>query len=122
MKQNEDNLEFLMNQFMREVFSKGYETYKAMKDMKEEDKKSSPFDDLSDMFEKFKKRYTSEYAEEVDVMQDERDDQTLSAKDLEIKYLKMQVAQLQQQLSDKDDLIGMLKQQQKKGKKKKSEG
>ena len=119
MKQNEDNLEFLMNQFMREVFSKGYDTYRAMKDKKQEEAKS-PLDDLSDMFEKFKQRYTNEYAEEVTPVNETEDAQTGSARALEVKYLKMQVAQLQQQLSDKDDIIAMLKEQQKKSKKKKA--
>ncbi len=113
MRTTEDNIEFLVNQFMREVMSRGYQKFRTM----QQDKRS-PFDDLYDLFEKFKSKYEEEQtvdAESVDLSKTE------SAKDVEIKYLKVQVEQLKQQLKDKEEMIELLKKQAKKDKKKKTD-
>ncbi len=108
MEKKDDNFEKMFKAFTKEFISKGFEQVgnTATSFGKQ------GIDELTDLFEEFKKKWEGETEETVDV------DVTEISKELEIKYLKEQVELLKQQLKDKDELIKLL---QKQGKKKKQE-
>lgn len=110
MKQNDDKLESLINEFIKEMMSRGFNKFRQANNGR-----NPGMDDLFDMFNKFKQKFEWDNSEEV-VPTKEEDKKEDFSKDLEIKYLKEQVETLKEQLKDKDKIIKMLKDKKAKSK------
>ncbi|WP_020532736.1 DUF5320 domain-containing protein [Flexithrix dorotheae] len=110
MKQNDDKLESLINEFIKEMMSRGFNKFRQANNGR-----NPGMDDLFDMFNKFKQKFEWDNSEEV-VPTKEEDKKDDFSKDLEIKYLKEQVETLKEQLKDKDKIIKMLKDKKAKSK------
>ena len=109
MDKKDDNMEGLIQQFIKEMMSRGFNKFRQANNGR-----NPGLEDLFDLFDKFKgnedtatSTSTSTTATTIRVDDDK-------AKDLEIKYLKDQVEQLKQQLKDKDKIIKMLNNEKKK--------
>ncbi len=107
MDKKDDNMEGLIQQFIKEMMSRGFNKFRQANNGR-----NPGLEDLFDLFDKFKggeepATSTSTTATTIRVDEDK-------AKDLEIKYLKDQVEQLKQQLKDKDKIIKMLNNEKKK--------
>jgi|GEM_PF-4645653 len=109
MDKKDENMEGLIQQFIKEMMSRGFNKFRQANNGR-----NPGLEDLFDLFDKFKgnedtatSTSTSTTAATIRVDDDK-------AKDLEIKYLKDQVEQLKQQLKDKDKIIKMLNNEKKK--------
>ena len=109
MDKKDDNMEGLIQQFIKEMMSKGFNKFRQANNGR-----NPGLEDLFDLFDKFKgKEDTSTNTSTSTTTTTIRVDDD-KAKDLEIKYLKDQVEQLKQQLKDKDKIIKMLNSEKKK--------
>lgn len=111
MERKDDNMEGLIQQFIKEMMTRGFNKFRQANNGR-----NPGLEDLFDLFEKFKgkEEATSTTTTTTTVRVNEEDK---VSKDLEIKYLKDQVEQLKQQLNDKDKIIQMLSKADKKKKK-----
>ncbi|UZR95914.1 hypothetical protein [Chondrinema litorale] len=111
MERKDDNMEGLIQQFIKEMMTRGFNKFRQANNGR-----NPGLDDLFDLFEKFKgKEEATSTSTSVRVNEDDKESNV--SKDLEIKYLKDQVEQLKQQLNDKDKIIQMLSKTDKKKKK-----
>lgn len=106
MDKKDDNMEGLIQQFIKEMMSRGFNKFRQANNGR-----NPGLEDLFDLFDKFKG--SEESATSTSTTTTIRVDED-KAKDLEIKYLKDQVEQLKQQLKDKDKIIKMLNNEKKK--------
>jgi hypothetical protein len=109
MDRKNENMEGLIQQFIKEMMSRGFNKFRQANNGR-----NPGLEDLFEMFDKFKGGDESTTNTSTTTTTIRVDDD--KAKDLEIKYLKDQVEQLKGQLKDKDQIIKMMNSEKKKKK------
>ena len=109
MDRKDDNMEGLIQEFIKEMMSRGFNRFRQANNGR-----NPGLEDLFDLFDKFKGKEEDKSTATTTTTTIKVDDD--KAKELEIRYLKDQVEQLKQQLKDKDKIIKMMSSEKKKKK------